>query len=1024
MALALPVSSTISATITREGSLQSALREFRSILTEQERNDLDKVKGVPGTDDVLIFTAQLDAKRRTMKGRSIASRLHSVLQCVRDFSTVVDTFVSSHPDVAALVWGSVKLTMLVSINFFSYFEAMSELFISLGRACPQFSEYQLLFPDSKRVQRALCDFHAAIIRCCCHIVGVLRRPWHDQLLHSFWQSFPQEFKPDVDEIERHKDQVDRELELARTQATLRSQQLQEKEHKEAGNFRGAMRRIIGQTNDELSEMAGSRRARELRRNILMKPILNRKRTGKRREERKLLLNALSTHDYIEPHKQYSKKRYNHTAEWLFELPEFQEWASGDVSVLWCSGKIGSGKSIVTSSVINHLLIKRKDSKNPMVFFYPRFDDMDSLKSETILRSLARQAIESAAVVDDTLPFLNTLASSYGFSIPNFTQLMTMAAQKIDTLHIIIDGLDECEKSERNQLLGALSSLTNLDSRFQLFLASRDTLSTEIQKAFHSLNHISMSCSSARSDISNFVTSEIERLSNSEDLLVGDEGLKSDIEEALIKHADGMFLWVTFQLKEICSLSSDEEIQAAISTRNLPKDLTEVFRRAINRIVSSGKEDIVLKLLPWITAAARPMSLDELEESVMIEILQPRNIQARRVNGMSGIGLWFQGLVEIDEESKTVSFAHGSVRQYFLEAPKSDLSRFRVDLEEADHYLGEICCTYLFFDDLQPTLARRTRPRPPISPMDLARRAVINHWRPGLQPKTQTRQSKATAASVQPDLNSTLSSLTKEDMKDSFSELCVRHPFLRYASMHCFTHTRSFNERTSLTYVNMQQILDTEHPLARPPWKIDSGEAVSLGAGEKWIFDTVHIPLLRRFTDSSSSVVGQSNVWYSVVIESGTGSNTELIDTGVSSVMANALNYAVTSRNEKLLRALLDGPMSLEERRQSNRYVARFSIFEGPTDSRQWVLPRLIPDWSRWARWFTLDEIEEAIGEDGILDLFFGQLESHEIIKPIEKALLAASLGKRDEALGMLRKFLGDSFLRPPLGGAISIRRQY
>ncbi|KAF4999296.1 hypothetical protein FDECE_11542 [Fusarium decemcellulare] len=988
MALALLGSSTISANIKSESSLQSALRDFRSILTDQERNDLDKVKGVPATDDVLIFTAQLDAKRRTMKGRSIASRLHSVLQCVRDFSTVVDTFVSSHPDVAALVWGSVKLTMLVSINFLSYFEAMSELFMDLGRACPQFSEYQLPFPDSKRVQRALCDFHAAIIRCCCHIVLVLRRPWHDQLLHSFWQSFTQEFKPDVDEIGRHKDQVDRELELARTQAALRSQQLQEKEYKEAGNFRGTMHRIIRQTNDELSDMAGSRRAR------------------KRREERKRLLNALSTHDYIEPHKQYSKKRHNHTAEWLFDLPEFQEWASGDVSVLWCSGKIGSGKSIVTSSVINHLLIKKKDSKNPMVFFYPRFDDMDSLKSETILRSLARQAIESAAIVDDTLPFLNSLASSYGFSIPNFTQLMTMAARRMDTVHIIIDGLDECEKNERSQLLGALSSLTNLDSRFQLFLASRDTLSTEIQKAFHSLNHISMSCSSARSDISNFVTSEIERLSNSEDLLVGHECLKNDIKEALIKHADGMFLWVTFQLQEICSLSSDEEIQDAILTRNLPKDLGEIFRRAIDRIVSSGKEYIVVKLLPWITAAARPMSLDELEESVTIEILQPHIIKARKVNGMGGIGLWFQGLVEIDEESKTVSFAHGSVRQYFLEVPKSDLSRFRVDFEEADHYLGEICCTYLFFDDLQPTLARRTRPKPPISPMDLARRAVINHWRPGRQSKTQTRRLKTTTDSVQPDLNSTLSSLTVEDMKDSFSELCVRHPFLRYASMHCFTHTRSFNERTSLTYANMQQILDTEHPLARPPWKTDSGEAVNLGAGEKWIFDTVHVPLLRRITDSSSSVVGQSNVWYSVVSESGTSSSPELIDTGVSSVMADALNYAVTSRNERLLRALLNGPMSLEERRQSNRYVARFSIFEGPTDSRQWVLPRLIPDWSRWARWFTLDEIEEAIGEDGILDLFFGKLESHETIKPIEEALLAASLGKRDEALGMLREFLG------------------
>jgi hypothetical protein len=39
--------------------------------------------------------------------------LHSVLQSVREFSAVIDTFVSSHPEIAALVWGGLKLTIQV-----------------------------------------------------------------------------------------------------------------------------------------------------------------------------------------------------------------------------------------------------------------------------------------------------------------------------------------------------------------------------------------------------------------------------------------------------------------------------------------------------------------------------------------------------------------------------------------------------------------------------------------------------------------------------------------------------------------------------------------------------------------------------------------------------------------------------------------------------------------------------------------------------------------------------------------------
>lgn len=94
-------------------TLQDAVTNFKSALTEDQRRDLENIKTVPGTDAVLAFTAQLDLKNRQKKGRSIASRLYTLLESVRNFTTVVDTLVSSNPDIAALVWGSVKLTMIV-----------------------------------------------------------------------------------------------------------------------------------------------------------------------------------------------------------------------------------------------------------------------------------------------------------------------------------------------------------------------------------------------------------------------------------------------------------------------------------------------------------------------------------------------------------------------------------------------------------------------------------------------------------------------------------------------------------------------------------------------------------------------------------------------------------------------------------------------------------------------------------------------------------------------------------------------
>jgi hypothetical protein len=94
-------------------SLEDAVKDFQGILTDEQRRKLDRVGAIEGADSVMIFTAQLDAENQLRKGRGVASRLYSVLQSVQTFSTVVDTFVSSRPEIAALVWGGIKLTLLV-----------------------------------------------------------------------------------------------------------------------------------------------------------------------------------------------------------------------------------------------------------------------------------------------------------------------------------------------------------------------------------------------------------------------------------------------------------------------------------------------------------------------------------------------------------------------------------------------------------------------------------------------------------------------------------------------------------------------------------------------------------------------------------------------------------------------------------------------------------------------------------------------------------------------------------------------
>jgi hypothetical protein len=99
--------------LARHEALRSAISEFESILHGDQSLEPRRMKDFPSADSILTFTAELDLSNRQRRGRSFASRLFVVLLSVRDFCNVVDTFVSSHPATAALVWGSVRLTMMV-----------------------------------------------------------------------------------------------------------------------------------------------------------------------------------------------------------------------------------------------------------------------------------------------------------------------------------------------------------------------------------------------------------------------------------------------------------------------------------------------------------------------------------------------------------------------------------------------------------------------------------------------------------------------------------------------------------------------------------------------------------------------------------------------------------------------------------------------------------------------------------------------------------------------------------------------
>lgn len=403
------------------------------------------------------------------------------------------------------------------------------------------------------------------------------------------------------------------------------------------------------------------------------------------------------------------------------------------------------------------------------------------------------------------------------------RLLQHCITKYFTVYIVIDALDEFEKEERNVLLRSLSSLTSIpNSKAKLFLVGRSSVSTDLREWFPASHEKSTNCGEVQADIGAYTQETItlregkqfipqQQLIPQEQLIFQDPALSQQVTKALINGANGMyvlisrrsncfakfgrFLWVDYQIAEICECTCDDEIREVL--RTLPKNLGETFDRAMKRIIKRGSAKTAGRIFQWVAATKRALTLDMLREALSYEPGIPYSIAGKRPSGLERIAAWCENLVQLDEESQIVQFTHRSVLQHLLEQPSdSSLHRFHVNLEEADHSIGEICVTYLDSNDFKTDLIRNPASLPTQLPEYVIERSMETE---GVTSRMMRVTQKLRPKNHQKPSNNRESMIVIENsLTDSVATLQSGHPFLHYALEYWLDHTRNFAEGKSTT----------------------------------------------------------------------------------------------------------------------------------------------------------------------------------------------------------------------------------
>ncbi|UQC81290.1 ankyrin repeat protein [Colletotrichum lupini] len=181
--------------------------------------------------------------------------------------------------------------------------------------------------------------------------------------------------------------------------------------------------------------------------------------GRHLEERKIqILDRITPVDFTTQQIDNLDRRQEGTGKWLLESPEFEAWVLGDRRTLFCPGMPGSGKTMLSSIVIEHL--KRRFEENSTVgvsFMFCNFRRHDEQTPRNLLASALKQlyctAPEECEEVENT--YRHGMSSA---SKQDIMRCLQAVVPRFSRVYVVIDALDELDEN-RNMFLDVSIPIT-------------------------------------------------------------------------------------------------------------------------------------------------------------------------------------------------------------------------------------------------------------------------------------------------------------------------------------------------------------------------------------------------------------------------------------------------------------------------------------------------------------------------------------------------------------------------------------
>ncbi|KAK1252130.1 hypothetical protein MKX08_003317 [Trichoderma sp. CBMAI-0020] len=449
---------------------------------------------------------------------------------------------------------------------------------------------------------------------------------------------------------------------------------------------------------------------------------------------------------VDPYSMYGAARDRHEAgtnEWLLDSKAFKLWQTEQKSLLWLHGKAGSGKSILTSSVIKYLrdqYISKSSPSTALAYFYFSFSDLQKQKVDGMLTSLVKQICSQ--LYKEFLfvqRFREHKRRGERPDTQTLEEMLLTSTSGFSNVYVVIDALDECPllNDQRENLLKSLGRiLGNAPNNLHVFLTSRKE--QDIDKKLRSfllppsrleIDLLVISATLKR-DIGHYID---QRLAT-DYFSSWPQIIKEEVKQSLMEKADCMYQYVRLQFELLQKLSSTPQIRKAL--QDLPIGLDATYDRILQSIDSHFHRQ-VLGSLKWLAFSRRPLSVQELSEIFTIFTTSPSGDafdEQERPFSCTDILKYFSSLIvtqrdepkESDPSKFTVRLVHFSLKEYLTSARVLESSASVFWFNEVDSHLSIVRSCIVYLKRLASQYAKGVYLRPADHSYHLAG-YVGNYW---------------------------------------------------------------------------------------------------------------------------------------------------------------------------------------------------------------------------------------------------------------------------------------------------------